>query len=88
MAAHDLCVGGYAVHVYEMTDRLGEMMVWGIPVFRLPLGIIAEDVERLMQQPIHDLPAVIDREAFVRGGWTGDVAAAREQPEIGNQLQC
>ena len=27
---------GYAVHVYEMTDRLGGMMIWGIPAFRLP----------------------------------------------------
>ena len=26
-------------------------------------------------ESIHDLPAVIDREAFVRDGWTGDVAA-------------
>ena len=34
VAAHDLCVAGYSVHVYEMTDRLGGMMIWGIP--RLP----------------------------------------------------
>ena len=26
-AAHDLCVAGYEVHVYEMSDRLGGMMV-------------------------------------------------------------
>jgi len=44
-AAHDLCVAGYEVHVYEMTDRLGGMMVWGIPAFRLPPGIIDEDLE-------------------------------------------
>ena len=50
MAAHDLCVAGYAVHVYEMTDRLGGMMIWGIPAFRLPPGIIDEDVDRLMQR--------------------------------------
>ena len=50
VAAHDLCVAGYSVHVYEMTDRLGGMMVWGIPAFRLPPGIIEEDVERLMQR--------------------------------------
>ena len=29
VAAHDLCVAGYAVHVYEMTDRLGGMMNLG-----------------------------------------------------------
>ena len=46
-AAHDLAVAGYEVHVYEMSDRLGGMMVWGIPAFRLPPGIIEEDLERL-----------------------------------------
>ncbi len=46
-AAHDLAVAGYEVHVYEMSDRLGGMMVWGIPAFRLPVGIIQEDIERL-----------------------------------------
>ena len=50
VAAHDLCVAGYAVHVYEMTDRLGGMMIWGIPAFRLPPGVIDEDVDRLMQR--------------------------------------
>ena len=50
VAAHDLCVAGYSVHVYEMTDRLGGMMIWGIPAFRLPPGIIDEDVDRLMQR--------------------------------------
>lgn len=46
-AAHDLAVAGYAVHVYEMSDRLGGMMVWGIPAFRLPVGIIQQDIDRL-----------------------------------------
>jgi len=46
-AAHDLCAAGYAVDVYEMSDRLGGMMVWGIPAFRLPPGIIDEDIDRL-----------------------------------------
>ncbi len=46
-AAHDLCVAGYTVHVYEMSDRLGGMMAWGIPAFRLPPGIIDEDIDRL-----------------------------------------
>ncbi|MDX1513541.1 MAG: FAD-dependent oxidoreductase, partial [Gammaproteobacteria bacterium] len=49
-AAHDLCVAGYEVHVYEMTDRLGGMMIWGIPAFRLPPGIIDEDIDRLMKR--------------------------------------
>ena len=46
-AAHDLAVAGYQVHVYEMSDRLGGMMVWGIPAFRLPPGVIEEDLKRL-----------------------------------------
>ena len=50
VAAHDLSTAGYEVHVYEMTDRLGGMMIWGIPAFRLPPGIINEDIERLMKR--------------------------------------
>ena len=46
-AAHDLCAAGYSVDVYEMSDRPGGMMVWGIPAFRLPPGIIDEDIDRL-----------------------------------------
>jgi len=46
-AAHDLAVAGYAVDVYEMSDRLGGMMVWGIPAFRLPVGVIQQDIDRL-----------------------------------------
>jgi NADPH-dependent glutamate synthase beta subunit-like oxidoreductase len=49
-AAHDLAVAGYEVHVYEMLDRLGGMMVWGIPAFRLPPGIIQEDLDRLFKR--------------------------------------
>ena len=47
VAAHDLAVAGYEVHVYEMSDRPGGMMVWGIPAFRLPVGVIQEDITRL-----------------------------------------
>ncbi len=50
VAAHDLCTAGYQVDVYEMTDRPGGMMVWGIPAFRLPAGVIEEDIRRLEQR--------------------------------------
>ncbi len=50
VAAHDLALAGYEVHVYEMTDRLGGMMIWGIPAFRLPPEIIQEDIDRLTQR--------------------------------------
>ena len=49
-AAHDLCVAGYGVHVYEMSDRLGGMMIWGIPAFRLPPHVIQEDINRLTRR--------------------------------------
>ena len=49
-AAFELCKAGFAVSVYEMTDRLGGTMVWGIPQFRLPSGIIEEDIQRLQHQ--------------------------------------
>jgi NADPH-dependent glutamate synthase beta subunit-like oxidoreductase len=49
-AAYDLCVAGHSVHVYEMSDRLGGMMIWGIPAFRLPAHIIDEDINRLTKR--------------------------------------
>ncbi len=50
VAAHDLAVAGFEVHVYEMSDRLGGMMVWGIPAFRLPPGTVEEDMTRLFKR--------------------------------------
>ena len=49
-AAQDLAEAGFAVHIYEMTDRLGGMMVWGIPAFRLPPGTVEEDLERMLKR--------------------------------------
>ncbi len=49
-AAHDLCVAGYEVHVYEMSDRPGGMMVWGIPGFRMPAKVIQQDIDRLTRR--------------------------------------
>lgn len=46
-AAHQLSVAGFKVHIYEMSDRLGGMMIWGIPAFRLPAHVIQEDIDRL-----------------------------------------
>ncbi|MEE8246122.1 MAG: NAD(P)-binding protein, partial [Alphaproteobacteria bacterium] len=47
-AAQDLAEAGYEVHVYEMTDRLGVLMVWGIPAFRCPHEVIAEVMDRIL----------------------------------------
>jgi len=49
-AAQDLAEAGFEVHVYEMMDRLGGMMTWGIPAFRLPPGIIDEDMNRILKR--------------------------------------
>jgi NADPH-dependent glutamate synthase beta subunit-like oxidoreductase len=49
-AAQDLAEAGFEVHVYEMMDRLGGMMTWGIPAFRLPPGIIEEDMQRMLKR--------------------------------------
>jgi NADPH-dependent glutamate synthase beta subunit-like oxidoreductase len=46
-AAQDLAEASHAVHVSEMTDRPGGMMVWGIPAFRLPQGTVEEDMNRM-----------------------------------------
>jgi NADPH-dependent glutamate synthase beta subunit-like oxidoreductase len=48
-AAQDLAEAGFEVHVYEMMDKPGGMMVWGIPGFRLPPGIIEDDMQRLFR---------------------------------------
>jgi len=47
-AAHDLAEAGYEVHIYEASDRLGGMCVWGIPRFRLPEGVIQQDIDRVL----------------------------------------
>ena len=49
-AAHDLAVAGFEVHVYEMSDRPGGMMIWGIPGFRCPEHVIREDMDRLFHK--------------------------------------
>ncbi len=47
-AAQDLAEAGFGVDLYEATDRLGGMAVWGIPRFRLPEGIIQRDIDRIL----------------------------------------
>ncbi|MEX0696525.1 MAG: FAD-dependent oxidoreductase [Dongiaceae bacterium] len=47
-AAQDLALAGFEVHIYEMSDRLGGMMAWGIPAFRLPPRILQEDIDRVL----------------------------------------
>ena len=46
--AHDLSIMGYEVTIFEATDRLGGMMVHGIPEFRLPRSIIEKEIDRIL----------------------------------------
>ncbi|MCP4472601.1 MAG: FAD-dependent oxidoreductase [Gammaproteobacteria bacterium] len=47
-AAHDLAEAGYEVHLHEASDRLGGMMFWGIPRFRLPQAAVQQDIDRII----------------------------------------
>ncbi len=48
-AAHDLRLGGHPVTIYEAQDRLGGMMVLGIPEYRLARGLIGREVEAILE---------------------------------------
>jgi len=46
-AAGELAHRGYAVTVYEALHRPGGVLVYGIPEFRLPKKIVAQEIDRL-----------------------------------------
>src|SRR6266540_2030381 len=48
-AAHDLRLAGHPVTIYEAQDRLGGMMVLGIPEYRLARGLISREVEAILE---------------------------------------
>src|SRR6266545_2781402 len=48
-AAHDLRLAGHPVTLYEAHDRLGGMMVLGIPEYRLARGLISREVEAILE---------------------------------------
>ena len=48
-AAEELRRRGYAVHVYDRYDRMGGLLVYGIPSFKLEKTIVARRVELLEQ---------------------------------------
>jgi formate dehydrogenase beta subunit len=47
-AAHDLRLLGYRVTVYEATDRLGGMMLYGIPEYRLDRDLLQGDIDAIV----------------------------------------
>jgi NADPH-dependent glutamate synthase beta subunit-like oxidoreductase len=47
--AHDLALMGYAVTLFEASDKAGGMMFHGIPEFRLPRSLIEKEINRVEQ---------------------------------------
>ncbi len=47
--AHDLALMGYAVTLFEASDKAGGMMFHGIPEFRLPRSLIEKEIDRVEQ---------------------------------------
>src|ERR1700674_3273379 len=48
-AAYELRLAGHPVTVYEAADRLGGMMVLGIPEYRLARGLIAREIDAVIE---------------------------------------
>lgn len=46
-AAYQLALRGHAVEVYEAGPMAGGMMLFGIPAYRLPRDVLAEEVRRI-----------------------------------------
>ena len=49
-AAQDIALAGYSVDLYEALSKAGGMALWGIPDFRLPEGVVEEDVNRILER--------------------------------------
>jgi NADPH-dependent glutamate synthase beta subunit-like oxidoreductase/ferredoxin len=48
-AAYELRLAGHPVTIYEAADRLGGMMVLGIPEYRLPRTIITREIDAIVE---------------------------------------
>jgi NADPH-dependent glutamate synthase beta subunit-like oxidoreductase/ferredoxin len=48
-AAYELRLAGHPVTVYEAADRLGGMMVLGIPEYRLARALIAREIDAILE---------------------------------------
>jgi formate dehydrogenase (NADP+) beta subunit len=75
-AACDLRLAGHPVTVYEAQDRLGGMMVLGIPEYRLPRALIAREIEAIVEVGVevqtnarigvtHSVAELLDRHAAI-----------------------
>lgn len=48
-AAHTLAVFGHRVTIYEALPKLGGMLMYGIPTFRLPRQVVEDDILNVLQ---------------------------------------
>ncbi len=48
-AAEALCIAGYDVHVYDRYDRMGGLLTYGIPGFKLEKDVVMRRVNRLAE---------------------------------------
>jgi len=63
-AAYELRLAGHPVTVYEAADRLGGMMVLGIPEYRLARGLISREIDAILELGIDvDLSFRVGRDA-------------------------
>ena len=53
-AAYELRLAGHPVTIYESADRLGGMMVLGIPEYRLPRELIAREIEAILEVGVEE----------------------------------
>jgi len=52
-AAMQLRAKGYSVHIYDRYDRVGGLMIYGIPSFKLEKEVVARRAELMKQSGIH-----------------------------------
>jgi formate dehydrogenase major subunit len=51
-AAHLLATLGHRVTIYEAMPRLGGMLMYGIPIFRLPREVVEAEIRRILEAGI------------------------------------
>ncbi|MEW6234123.1 MAG: NADPH-dependent glutamate synthase [Candidatus Omnitrophota bacterium] len=51
--AGDLIAKGHEVHVFEALHRLGGVLIYGIPEFRLPNDIVEQEIDGLRKKGVH-----------------------------------
>ena len=50
--AYQMARRGYKVTVYEKTDKVGGMLYWGIPFYRLPAEVLEAEVQRILDMGV------------------------------------